>query len=178
MPKIYDGSTGYIDGLKFTPSSDTHLSVSLTFDMSDLSAALVAQADATGQYSIIDAHETNTTTYFGFGINNGDVRTVYRKNGTVSRSESISAFDDLFLATMFADSTPNNDSYLDGNQMTGTNGPPTTPNTTNNIRIGQRGSGSADFSGLIREFVVYFTDESANRAGIESNIATFYNITI
>ncbi len=178
MPKIYDGITGYLNGMKFTPSSNTNLRVSVTFDMSDVSAALVAQADATGSYAIIDAHETSQYIYFTFGINNGNVRTVYRKNGNVVRSESISAFDDLFLATMFADNTPTNDSYLDGNQMTGTNSPPSTANTTNNIRIGQRGSGSADFSGLIREFVVYFSDESDYRAGIESNIATYYNITI
>jgi len=175
-PKIYDGVTGYLDGIKFTPSSNTNLGVSVTFDMSDVSAALVAQADATGSYAIIDAHETSPFVYFTFGINNGNVRTVYRKNGNVRRSESISAFDDLFLATMFADNTPTNDSYLDSNQMTGTNSPPSTTNTTNNIRFGQRGSGSADFSGLIREFVVYFSDESANRAGIETNINTFYNI--
>lgn len=176
MPKIYDGTSGYLNALKFTPAMNTNLQLSISFDMANVSAALVAQANAAGDYAIIDAHETSVFREFAFGISNGNVRTSIKFNGQVSKSESIAAFDDLFLATMFADNTPANDSYINGSHSFGFNAPPMTINTTNNIRIGQRGTGTADFSGFIREFVVYFSNESSNRIGIENNIDAFYSI--
>lgn len=175
-PKIYDGTSGYLNALKFTPAGNTNLQLSISFDMSNVSAALVAQANAASSGTIIDAHETSVFREFAFGISNGNVQTSIKFNGQASKSQSIAAFDDLFLATMFADNTPANDSYINGSQMTGSFAPAMTPNTTNNIRIGQRGSGTADFSGFIREFVVYFSDESSNRIGIENNIDAFYSI--
>jgi hypothetical protein len=177
QPKIYDATEGYLTGLKFVPASNTHLSLAYTFDMTDVSAALVAKADNTGNYAIIDAHETTAAREFVMGVNNGTVAStiIYDGNQT-NDSDTLSNYDDLFLLTMFADSSTANDSYLNGQACTGTTSPPATPNTTNNIRIGQRATGSADFSGLIFEFVVWFSDQSANRAAIEANINAFYSI--
>jgi hypothetical protein len=178
MPKIYDGTTGYLTGLQFVPASNNNLRLNnYTFDMTDVSAALVAKADNTGGYTIIDAHETTTAREFAMGVGNGTVgSTIIYDGNQTNDSDTLSNYDDLFLLTMFADSSTANDSYLNGQACTGTGGVQTTPNTTNNIRIGQRGSGSADFSGLIFEFVVWFSDQSTNRTGIEDNINTFYNI--
>ena len=177
QPKIYDATAGYLTGLEFVPASNTHLGLDYTFDMTDVSAALVAKADNTGSYAIINAHETTVAREFAIGVNNGTVASTIKYDGNQrSDSDTLSNYDDLFLLTMFADSSTANDSYLNGQACTGTTNPPTTPNTTNNIRIGQRATGSADFSGLIFEFVVWFSDQSANRAAIEANIATFYGI--
>ena len=177
QPKIYDGTEGYLTGLQFVPASNTHLGLDYTFDMTDVSAVLVAKADNTGNYAIIDAHETTAAREFVMGVNNGTVAStiIYDGNQT-NDSDTLLNYDDLFLLTMFADSSTANDSYLNGQACTGTTSPPATPNTTNNIRIGQRGTGSADFSGLIFEFVVWFSDQSTNRAGIEANINGHYGI--
>jgi len=178
MPKIYDGTTGYLTGVQFIPASNTHVKLeSYTFDMTDVSAVLVAKADNTGNYAIVDAHETTTAREFTMGVNNGTASTTIKYDGNQTNdSGTLSAYNDLFLLTMFADSSTANDSFLNGQACTGTSAPPTTPNTTDNIRIGQRGSGSADFSGLVFEFVVWFSDQSDYRTGIEDNINTFYNI--
>ena len=150
---------------------------SYTFDMTDVSAVLVAKANNTGNYAIIDAHETTTAREFAMGANNGTASTtiIYDGNQT-NDSATLSAYDNLFLLTMFADSSTANDSFLNGQACTGTSAPPTTPNTTDNITIGQRASGSADFSGLVFEFVVWFSDQSSNRSGIETNINDYYSI--
>ena len=46
----------------------------------------------------------------------------------------------------------------------------------NSISIGSRGEGSFPMNGNIQEIVMYESNQSANRAGIESNINSNYNI--
>jgi hypothetical protein len=47
-----------------------------------------------------------------------------------------------------------------------------------NFYIGQRNDGLMPFAGKINEIIVYYSNESANRTAIESNIATQYGITL
>ena len=47
--------------------------------------------------------------------------------------------------------------------------------TTTGVRVGQKGN-TDYFSGKVQEIIIYTSDQSANRAGIESNINQAYNI--
>jgi len=50
-------------------------------------------------------------------------------------------------------------------------------NAFNGLRIGAvRGTASLFYNGIISEFVIYGSNESSNRTGIESNINTYYGI--
>ena len=50
----------------------------------------------------------------------------------------------------------------------------TITHTSSTLRIG--GRFATYFGGTIQELVMYNTDESSNRTGIESNMNTYYNI--
>ncbi len=53
----------------------------------------------------------------------------------------------------------------------------TTLNYSQPITIGQRSQAAANFlNGKVQEVIVYNSDQSANRTGIESNMNTYYNI--
>ena len=48
----------------------------------------------------------------------------------------------------------------------------------NRLRLGTRAGLQSPFDGYMSEFVMYRNDQSSNRTNIETNIATFYDITI
>lgn len=48
--------------------------------------------------------------------------------------------------------------------------------SANAITIGSRGNGIAGFIGLISEYIIYISNQSTNRAAIESNINSYYQI--
>ena len=54
----------------------------------------------------------------------------------------------------------------------------TTSTNASFLKIGETNVTSANFGGAIQEIVVYAADQSAYRTNIETNIATFYDITI
>lgn len=51
-------------------------------------------------------------------------------------------------------------------------------NGLDGIRLGSRFNGSEPMSGYISEFVVWASDQSANRSTIEDDVATYYGITL
>lgn len=54
-----------------------------------------------------------------------------------------------------------------------------TPNTWNRLRLGPTNGFLEDFgNNSLFEFIVYETDQSTNRTGIEQNIASYYGITL
>jgi len=53
-----------------------------------------------------------------------------------------------------------------------------TSSPTDDLMIGYNPSGTLGMSTAVQEIILYTSDESANRTNIESNIATFYDITI
>ena len=69
-------------------------------------------------------------------------------------------------SNMYVDSS----TQIVNNQNLGTN-------AFNGLRIGAvRGSASLFFNGVIPEFIVWGSDQSANRGGIENNINNYYNV--
>ena len=51
-----------------------------------------------------------------------------------------------------------------------------TSSPTSDLMIGYNPSGTLGFSTAVQEIILYTSDETANRAGIETNVNTFYNI--
>jgi len=82
------------------------------------------------------------------------------------------------LQSIYAISPSSGQSYVDGSQVN-TGLPYTQTPIGGGIALGgnYQGSGHCIF-GVIQEFILYPSDESANRSNIETNIATFYDITI
>ena len=63
--------------------------------------------------------------------------------------------------------------YLNGTQVaTGSNG----STTLDGIHMGEHGAQSANATVKVQEFIIYLTDESANKSGIETNINNEYSI--
>jgi hypothetical protein len=71
--------------------------------------------------------------------------------------------------------SPTNTLYVDNNLETATLGSRSTINVTNFVTIGSRQLFNY-FNGKFSEAIVYLSDESANRTGIEDNINDFYSI--
>ena len=67
--------------------------------------------------------------------------------------------------------------WLDGTSVARTSGTDGAINTTTSvITIGSGAFGANPFDGAIAEVIIYKSDESANRVGIEANINDHYNI--
>jgi hypothetical protein len=71
--------------------------------------------------------------------------------------------------------SPTNTLYVDNNLETATIGSRSTINVTDFVTIGSRQAFSY-FDGKFSEAIVYLSDESSNRTGIETNINDFYSI--
>ena len=171
-PKIYDGATGVVTGSisgKPTIFFDTNhkMPTTTTASTQTLSLFSVAQGN-TGRKTILDIGSSN-----GF-----DLRTWSTKNyrlfwgdgSTQQNIESPTSSKNETVYSVLKTSTTLNvylNSSLDKSAITSLY----TSNTINISATGQLG-GTANIS----EIVLYTSDQSANRTGIETNINDFYSI--
>jgi hypothetical protein len=92
--------------------------------------------------------------------------------------ESLIQFDSSQrIITVNKNGTTNFELFADGSSL----GTATPPNVTgmNGFNLGTyRSANDRYFGGTFQEVILYDSDQSANRTNIESNIATFYDITI
>jgi len=169
QPKIYDSSTGVVTengkpALEFDGSND-YFTKAFTLT-NPVSHFVVAQASNTGEF-IID------------GYNNPNRNSLYK-----SATDQIRLYNAAGIYQTHIDGTQavfssisNGSSSLlavNGSSVTGTHG----TTSMDGVTIGGPGTLSAGYflDGTIQEVVLYGSDQSTNRTGIETDINDHYNI--
>jgi len=177
MPKIYDGGTGVVteNGKPAVEFDGTDDYFNTSLNQGTLSGFLytgvAAPTTTTALQSLVDLRDSNDDGTRVLFINNGTVFT-----STDAADSSVAYTASQQIVTGEYDGT-NLTTYIDGTGGTLVSGTDTT--ATANALIGvQLGASSFFMNGTMQELVLYFSDQSDYRTNIESNIATFYDITI
>ena len=196
QPKIYDSSIGLIEengkpALEFDGSDDKLLALNFT-NAETMTIHPVFKQNTSG-YKLLWSHNygsnaQNTGRFIAPKVSanledwiSGDL--LFCGDGYVSIQDprfignnSLSLLTQYLLSMYLGTSISN--IYANGNNLISrisTN--QSLPIETSNMAIGGRSAGPAEyFDGIIQEFIIYNSDQSSNRSGIESNINDFYSI--
>ena len=166
MPKIYDGTTGVITEngkpvilsetggqfLKKTGFSATTIEAFVTAKVSSVFNYSAAISGSNAQYILI-AQENSTTTI----LNQGSGTVVYRLD--------TASYSPTNRGDVYAD-------FEDNQRLLGVSFDAT---SWSNLHFGYTGNTVLNMFSF-QEIILYGSDQSANRTGIETNINTFYNI--
>jgi hypothetical protein len=178
QPKIYDSSTGLL-----TENSRAAVSFDGTNDF--LTGGLVSGST---EVSIAAVHKNaNRTPYdpiFGSGSSNGYALTTQQSKynlfyRTVADYRSTADAPNNLQALIFAYTKSSTSHTLHSNGVSIqsiTPGAMVTPTTSSSIGAYDGGSSVERFSGLIQEIVLWPSNQSTNRTGIETNINDYYSI--
>jgi hypothetical protein len=159
-PSIYfDDTTLDVNTL----SGQSRLDVYVAYKTTDINYILFSELTAGGNYSwVVNNTETNTGLQSNY-IQSGTSGELYRNGAQVSINYGVTTRADLYTA------------LVDGNLNL---------ELHQNVRTDawsafgiSRYYGARVLTGHFSELVVYNSDQSANRTGIESNIMTHYSIT-
>jgi hypothetical protein len=165
MPKIYDGSTGVV-------TENGKAGIAMLND-----AGMIMTDINVNDFSIFTAmyHAGNSSVVYGGTAN----RILFTNTSTVLQYSGIS--DGVYsrgntnqqtLLSAFRDDGVSESVFQNGtglNQTTQGGAGAIVLNNINKIRGG-------DVNRIYQELIIYPSDQSSNRAGIETNINTFYNI--
>jgi len=154
--------------------TDDELSVSsYPFSQSDIYIASIGKhTDTTTEGNLYSFGNASTIYALGFNRDAASTYSATRFLGAhEAQGDSYNQTQSLF-SQLYASSTTS--AYLDGVQGTQSY---TCRGRFNSNSIGGR-DGLYFLNGNIQEIVIYDSDQSANRTNIESNIATFYDITL
>ena len=141
-------STSYSFFLTGKPESQKKVALNLS---DNVAIAAISYGRTTGEF--------HATLYTG--------STALSKSGlhTINTSGVVSSYYDFSANTV--------DLYVNGNQLTGTNGG---EGGQGGSYIGQQSAGLKTWDGIIQEIIIYTSDQSSNRTGIETNINGFFSI--
>lgn len=176
QPKIYDSSTGVVTengkpAVELDGSSNYFTTSWSAGTTSALTSLCVVKPDSTAQagkvYDLRDANDDGLRfllysdgKYF-FSADNSDLRLpAYTAAQQLAYANYASS--NLFTA-------------INGNTTSTTSGPAST-SVTANAELFRDRSGALYFDGNAQELIVYLSDESSNRSGIETNMNDFYSI--
>tara|TARA_R100000951_G_scaffold115853_1_gene125359 strand:+ start:6515 stop:7432 length:918 start_codon:yes stop_codon:yes gene_type:complete len=135
-----------------------------------------------------DISESSGIVHAQYSINTNSIRvlndrrTTKKRNLVVTSTAILSYVSDLAsysntanqrLLSAFIDSSKNMSSYKDG--VVGTTDTYAGTTENNGLQLGAQ-AGTTFLNGTIQEVIAYNTDQSANRAAIETNINTHYTI--
>jgi len=178
QPKIYDSSTGVVaengrPAIELDGLTEHFVLTGLTNAASDYGCFFVGINTSTGTFSnylfdsldpvngrfIIDARGNTTGVYYDGS---------FRGLGYTHTTQSVTSIHII---------APNSGaSYLNGTS-TNTGLPYTQKAIGGDVVLGARYDGAAIFwKGKFQEFILYNSDQSSNRTGIETNINDYYNI--
>ena len=175
QPKLYDATTGLITengkpALDFDGTDDQLQSTSnIAIDMSAYSAMTVLTADSTSNMlGVKQLFGSNRRIYLSL-INSGNYYVSWR---TSTAANYGTADTDQYLVSVYAGSTSVN-AYRNGVVKT----LQTDTYTTNQaLSIGAFSVANNSWDGTIQEVIVYESDQSSNRTGIESDINGYFSI--
>ena len=166
-PKIYDGTTGvvtengkpalYFNGAEFIDVPDIYMNIATLFAVHD-------NGGSTSQFLGMLLRTENS-----FFYDLGTRMQLRPRGGTISTTTTAQIdFKSWYLLVNAASSEA---AVNDQTPVVGT----TNAITVARLRIGLRGA-STYFTGYFYELVIYPSDESSNRTGVNSNTNTFYSI--
>jgi len=169
QPKIYDSSTGVVTengrpAIEFDGSND-YFTKAFTLT-NPVSHFVVAQAPNTGEFIIDGYGNSNRNSLWKSSAN--QIR-LYNAAGLyqthIAGTQAVFSSISNVASSLFA---------VNGSSVTGTLG----TNSMDGVTIGALGTLSAGyfFDGTIQEVVLYGSDQSSNRTGIETNINDYYSI--
>ena len=154
----FDGSNDYFDASAVTTGNPKSIFIPTKFTSISSTEKVIFDSITTNQSLLYKSSSNNIGIGFGSFI-----------------LTSYTATTDFTLYSIFHNGSTSN-VYIDSstqivnNQNLGTN-------AFNGLRIGAvRGSASLFFNGFIPEFIMWGSEQSSNRAGIESNINSYYNM--
>lgn len=159
--------------------SNYYLNINSMPSFIDVTMIVVLRNDTSIQDSVFIeyAFDNNNTFTMGFGN-----LSTQNRIGTRSRVGGVNTYigadidinTQQRLITFFPNSTTpaNGLFYLDGTQYNDSIG----ARSVGTSALGSRGGGTYSFNGNIQEAIIYNSDESSNRTGIETNINDFYSI--
>jgi hypothetical protein len=175
QPKIYDGTTGVVTengkpALSNWITAQTILIASFgqTYNTVHLfSVSSENQASSVGYIA-----SGNTTTQFRLG-RNGQGSDIWLYDGRISKSTTSEASGQALVSAL---NGVNPDGYFNGLQRTFDN--TLNGNGMSGAYIGNHPtlSGQGNIDGNLQELIIYNSDQSSNRSGIETNINDFYSI--
>jgi hypothetical protein len=188
QPKIYDSVTGVVTengkpAVEFDGSSDTFATTYQpqlgTASTADLFTFAVSSQASSHTGTIWRASDGNSRVVFN-RWQASSFQSLYRDNNNINvnaASSALSLNQQYLLAGTLVNGTVTN--YVDGTTSGTSSG-----SFTGNIDlaapfyIGSSGGSTERLNGNLQELVFYSSDQSTNRTNIESNIATFYGITL
>lgn len=155
---LFDGTNDYLDAASVTSGNPKSIFLSSKF------TSLIST-----EIALYDSVTSNQAIFYKDSIN----RAIFAFGATVITSYTITLNYTLY-SIMHNGSTSN--AFVNSTNQIITNSNLGT-NAFNGLRIGaSRGSAALFYNGNIGEFIVYGSDQSSNRTGIETNINTYYAI--
>lgn len=168
QPQIYNGTAVITENGKPAPQfTGDYFNLSLTNTASNYSLHVVTQNSSTNSF-LFDSY-TGRLVFDG----RGGTRGVYYDGSWKGTMHSGTGQQ---LQSIYAISSSSGQSYVDGSQInTGLSYTQTA--IGGNVTLGCEQTGTAfHISGTIQEFILYASDETSNRSGIETNINDHYLI--
>ena len=143
------------------------------------STSLVLKPDVAGGFLL--EHSSNSNNADGFYLQGTTGETFNLRRTVRDRYNAAAGWvgTNQTLVTLNSDGTPT--LHKDGTAITLTPvsvGGVANTSVTTELNLFSRNSSSIFYNGKAQEVIIYNTDQSGNRTNIESNIATFYDITI
>ena len=175
QPKIVDAGALVTGGLEFDGVDDF---LGMTLDALGTSSRAIFAAcspDTSSSASLINLNDSVSS-----GTSYGVTTEIATRCSSVTWESSSPASGLSLVSSLYTSGNIHTglSMFLDGSSVTRTGGTDGTIDTTGgNANIGAFGSGSpTKYDGRIAEIIVYNSDESANRVGIETNINDYYQI--
>jgi hypothetical protein len=191
QPKIYDGTTGVVTengkpAVQFDGSNDyisaNALASSFTGLSKPLSSFVISQSTATALkpvYAFGSSSTNNSIRWFGTSPAGNGQCGFQERDDDASPNVFIDggSMSVQNLGTVITNGDNNRTIYVDGTLGENSTADVDTI-TLNQFAIGalDRTSVSNYWDGIVQEIVLYASDQSTNRTGIEDNINTFYSI--
>jgi hypothetical protein len=178
QPKIVDAGALVAGGIDFDGVDDFLANSDLSLGAENFSLFAIAMPDAIGVSSIVNLRDS----FASGGAYFATPEVAVRCNGGitwVSSSPMTIATDNILTAIQATGNLHTGTSmWLDGAPVARTGGGDgALASPSGNLIIGSAYvSGSNIYDGKIREIIIYPSDQSANRVGIESNINNRHNI--
>jgi len=184
QPQIVSSGSVILENSKPTidfDGSDDNFLINSMSSFSDVTIELVLANDTSNQDSVVIDYGFDVSNAYSIGF--GDRGTANRI-GSRTRISGVNTYkgadinvnNQQRLVTLFGDSTTaaNSEFYLDNILYTDNIG---SRSNTSDSRIGSRGQADQNFyDGNMQEVIIYNSDQSSNRTGIETNINDFYSI--
>ena len=171
QPKIYDGSTGVVTengkpAVEFDGASTYLRNSNLTTSGAHTIFTVDQYIDEDNENVLYDSDTSPQSIAFVNGSDQWNIS--YGNNfNTLHNANSSQNLHGFFIDGASSEFYENGVSVATGNVGT---------NNMSGVTIGATRAAAVPWRGMIQEFLIYDSDQSSNRTGIETNLNTFYSI--